>query len=186
MELMDVGEKQKWLIVLLLKIKKERENMKNIKSTEVEFYITEALKNNLKNILFVSITCNTNGVLKWFDKNKEYKRYGYSPKFLYEEKNGKLVKYENYIMMKEWMDDLNNKNSILFIYPFGDKCIYDFEGFTNILKSRKYINFYPDGLKQEVSCENLGLFIGITTGTGSFGMDEKYFELFDEVYLLDK
>lgn len=160
--------------------------MKKIKNHEVEFYITEALKIHLKNILFVSITCDTDGVLSWFDNNKEYKRYGYSPHFLYEEKNGILVKYKNYIMCKEWMDNLNNKNSILFLYPFGDECMYDFEGFTNILKTRTYINYYPDGLKEEVKCENLGLFIGITSSVGSFAMDEKYYELFDEVYVLEQ
>ena len=76
--------------------------MKNIKNHEVEFYITEALKNNLKNILFVSITCDTEGALNWFDNHEEYKRYGYYPHFLYEYKNGQRIDYENYIMMKEF------------------------------------------------------------------------------------
>ena len=98
--------------------------------------------------------------------------------------------------------DLNNEKAILFVYPFGDQCIYNFEGFMELVKNRKYVNIYPNGYPEisedrksiithpngkieHLSCEKLKLFIGITTGTGSFGMDEKYYEDFDEVYLLD-
>lgn len=176
--------------------------MKKIKNYEVEHYINEAIKNNLKSILFVSITCNTDGVLNWFDNNKEYIRYGYTPQFLYDIVDGNIVHYDNYILLKDWMDDLNNEKAILFVYPFGDQCIYNFEGFMELVKNRKYVNIYPNGYPEisedrksiithpngkieHLSCEKLKLFIGITTGTGSFGMDEKYYEDFDEVYLLD-
>ena len=131
--------------------------MKEIKQFEVEFYITEAIKNNLKNILFISTTCDTTGVLNWFGKNKDYKRYSYSPKYLYQQKNNRFVKYENFIMLSDEIKNLNNKNSVLFLYPFGNECIYNFDGFTNLIENREYVNFYPDGSKEIVCCKDLKL-----------------------------
>lgn len=160
--------------------------MKKIRNSEVKYYIDEAIKNNLKSILFVSITCNTDEVINWFDNNEEYIRYGYTPQFLFDYgEDGNIIYYENCILPKKCIDNLNTEKAILFVYPFGEQCIHNFDGFMNLVKNRKYDNIYPNAEIEHLSCEKLKLFIGITTGTGSFGMDEKYYADFDEVYLLE-
>lgn len=162
--------------------------MKKITVNDVESCITEAIKNNKKNILFVSITLENQGVRKWFKNNTEYRECCAKPAPLYDEVDGRLVKNEGYYVIPDnALVGLNDEKSVLYVWPFGEECTYGFEEFLNIVKYRFYVNKFPEGTTKTHSVDKMALFIAFSTPSGcdGFSLDEKYYELFDEVYLLD-
>lgn len=162
--------------------------MKKIPVNEVESSITDALRSKKKNILFVSLTLENQGVRAWFKNNPGYHEKGAKPQPLYDEVDGRLVKIEdNYVIADKMLSSLNDERSVLYVYPFGEKCIEGFEEFLNIIRDRFYVNRFPGGISQVHTLEKMALFIAFTTpsGTDDFSLDAKYYDLFDEVYLLD-
>jgi len=162
--------------------------MKKITVNDVESCITDALRNKKRNILFVSTTLDNQGVSEWFENNPEYSEVWAKPQPLYHEVDGKLVKMEEYCIIPDnILNEINNERSVLYFYPFGDNCVWGFDEFLNIIKGRFYTNKFPEGGTQIYSVEKMALFIAVSTPSGldGFSLDEKHYELFDEVYLLD-
>ena len=162
--------------------------MKNININEVGHSISEALENNKKNILFVDLTLRYESVLNWGKLNPNYKICRWTPGELREEKNGILVKTGCYCIPNKELESLNQENSIWFFHAFSEKSIEGFDGLLDVLKKRVYINKFPDGNIVNFSLEKMPLFIGFTTPhnpSNWSALDEKYYELFDEVYLID-
>ena len=162
--------------------------MKKISINEIGNYISEALKGNKKNILFVSLTLEYENVLKWAENHPEYCVRRYTPSTGYENKNGILVKSEYEIMPTESLEALNKENSIWFHHTFSEKCILNFDGVINVVKERIYTQQFSNSDVMQFSMEKLPLFIAFTTPNNPndwAALDEKYYELFDEVYLLD-
>lgn len=160
--------------------------MKKTTVFEIGTCLSEALANGKKNILFVSATLEYECALKWLNENTEYKVVRFTqPSELYELKNGICVKQEGcYVISDALLDSMNEENAIVFMRALGEECTMDFEGVLNIIKDRFYINSFSDGAKVRRSLEQMKMFIAFTTPAGRdvFSMDEKYYELFDEVY----
>lgn len=162
--------------------------MKKITINEVGHYITNALENKLKNILFVDLTLRYEGVNNWGKTNSNYKLFRRTPGELREERNGILVKTGCFCLGNQELEALNQENTIWFFNAFSEKCIEGFEGVLDAIKSRFYINRFPDGNDVTFSLEKLPLIIGFTTPHNPddwAALDEKYYELFDEVYFID-
>ena len=164
--------------------------MKTITANEIERCLVNALENKKKNILFVSSTLEYKSALEWLNEHSEYRVVRFAePQAFYEEKNGLLVKNEDYfVIADEKLKTLNNEDSILFCNIFSQSCIQNFEGYLDILKGRFYVNKFPNGDQIKHSVEKMALYIAFTTPynpTDYAALDEKYYELFDEVYLLD-
>ena len=162
--------------------------MKKIKINEVGAYITEALKTNKKNILFVDLTLRYEPVLNWGEQNPNYTICRWEPGELRQEKNGILVKTGCFCIPDDDLKSLNEENSIWFFHAFSEKCIEGFDSVLNAIKNRVYINRFPDGKDVTFSLAKMPLFIGFTTPhnpTDWAALDEKYYELFDEVYFID-
>ena len=165
--------------------------MKTITTKEIGDSIKEALTQKKKNILFVSNLLKYENLVAWFRENGEYTLYRFAvPQPLAEEKNGLLYKNEDYcIMDDELLGKLNSEKSVIFSLGFSESSINDFDGYLNILKGRVYVNKFPDGVMVKHGLEKMPLFIAFSTPSGKKGdwasLDEKYYELFDEVYVLD-
>ncbi len=163
--------------------------MKNININEIGHSISEALDDNKKNILFVDLTLRYEPVLNWGNQNPEYKICRWTPGELREEKNGILVKTGCFCLANNELEALNSSNSIWFFHAFSEKCVEGFDGILDVIKSRVYINKFPDGQAVNFSLEKMPLFIAFTTPHNPndwAALDEKYYELFDEVYLIDR
>jgi hypothetical protein len=161
--------------------------MKNISINEVGHYISEALENNKKNILFVDLTLRYEEVTNWGKNNPEYKICRWAPAEFREEKNGIWVKTGYYGLANKELKTLNQENSIWFFHAFSEKCIEDFDGILDVIKNRSYVNKFPDGQVVGFSLEKMSLFIAFTTPHNPndwAALDEKYYALFDEVYLV--
>lgn len=162
--------------------------MKKISINQIENCISEALKENKKNILFVSITAEYDKVLDWAENHPEYCVRRDVPREGYENKNGILVKSGYDILSNEILKILNNENVIWFHNYFSEKCIGNFEGVINVVKERIYTQKFSDSEIMKFSLEKMSLFIAFTTPNNPndfASLDEKYYKLFDEVYLLD-
>lgn len=163
--------------------------MKNITLSEIGNCISEALKSGKKNILFVDLTLRYNPVLNWGEGNPNYNLiYLCQPTEIYDEKNGILVKTGCVGMANRDIERLNQENSIWFFNTFSEKCILGFDEIINVIKNRSYVNRYSDGIEVNFSLEKMPLLIGFTTPHNPndwAALDEKYYELFDEVYLID-
>ncbi len=162
--------------------------MKNISIDKVGQCISEALETKKKNILFVDITLRYEPVLNWGNQNSNYKIYRWAPGELREEKNGILIKTGCFCIANDELENLNQENSIWFFHAFSEKCIEGFEGVMDAITNRFYINRFPDGKDVMFSLEKMPLFIGFTTPHNPndwAALDEKYYDLFDEVYLVD-
>ena len=164
-------------------------HMKTINSNDIGMYLFAALDGKKKNILFVSATLEYKGVLEWLNARSEYRVVRFvEPQALYEEKNGLLVKNDNCcVIADEKLKALNNESSILFCNIFSQSCIQNFEGYLDILKGRFYVNKFPNGDHIKHSVDKMALFIAFTTPhkpNDYAALDKKYYELFDEVYLL--
>ena len=165
--------------------------MKKITTNEIGCAIAEALAKKKKNILFVSNLLRYENLVVWFNDNKEYKLFRFAvPQPLYEEKNGLLIKNEEYFCIDAaTLNNLNTEKSVLFSLGFSEKSVNDFEGYLNILKERFYINRFPEGLIKKHELGKMPLFIAFSTPSGKkedwASLDEKYYTLFDDVYVLD-
>jgi len=164
--------------------------VKKITTKEIGECISEAIKTQKKNILFVSRALEYEYALNWFEENPEYRQVRVTfPDTLREVENGILVKREGYYAIPdEILERLNNEKAIMFSNTFSEKCVEDFEGFQNIIKYRFYINKFPDGTAVKHSVEKLPLFVAFTDypEQNSWStLSEEYYNLFDEVYLLD-
>ena len=162
--------------------------MKKISINQIENCISEALKEKKKNVLFVSITLEYDMVLEWFENHPEYCMRRDVPSEGYENKNDILVKSGYDLLATEILEKLNNENVVWFHHAFSEKCISNFEGVINVVKERIYTQRVSDMDFMQFSMEKLPLFIAFTTPNNPndwAALDEKYYELFDEVYLLD-
>ena len=162
--------------------------MKKISINQIESCISEALKEKKKNILFVSITLEYDKVLEWAENHPEYCMRRDVPHEGYENKNGILVKSGYDLLEMERLEKLNNENVIWFHNAFSEKCVCNFEGVINVVKERVYTQRVSNSDVTQFSLEKMPLFIAFTapdTPDNWASLDEKYYELFDEVYLLD-
>ena len=162
--------------------------MKNITINQIDKCLSDALANKIKNVLFVSPTVEYTPALEWFKAHPEYILCRATPAEIYEEENGILVKRENTAAISdENFTTVNNEKGIWFINIFSEKCITDFEGFTDIIKNRFYINKFTDGTKVKHSLDKMALFVAFTATPNpndNFALDEKYYDLFDEIYVV--
>lgn len=162
--------------------------MEKITKENIGACIQAALHNKEKNILFISKTLEYQNALKWFNEHPEFHICRSVPTPVYDEKNGLLVQSNNcYGIADHLLAKANNEKSIWFYHAFGDECIYDFEGFLEILKERSYTNKFSDGSTVKHSLENLALFVAFTSPTkGDWArLDEKHYHLFNKIYTLD-
>ena len=165
--------------------------MKTIAANDIGMYISNALKNKNQNILFVSTNVlEYKCALKWFDEHPEYRAVRFTePQAIYENKNGILVENkECFVIDDSKLKRLNDEKSILLCTAFSESCIDNFQGYLDILKWRFFINNFPSGECKKHSIEKMALFVAFTTPYNPndyTALDEKYSELFDEVYLLD-
>lgn len=162
--------------------------MKKITKNSISKCIDNALKNKKKNILFISITLEYEQVLEWAENNAEYCMRRDVPREGYENKNGILVKIGYDVLDTKRLEALNNENVIWFYNAFSEQCIGNFEGVLNVIKARIYTQHCSSSDIIKFSLEKMPLFIAFTTPhkAGDWAsLDEKYYELFDEVYLLD-
>lgn len=162
--------------------------MMKISINEIGNCISEALKEKKKNILFVSVTLEYEKVLEWAKNHAEYCMRRDVPREEYENKDGILVKSGYYILENERLEKLNNEDVIWFHNAFSEKCIGNFEGVINVVKERIYTQKLSDSCFMEFSLEKISLFIAFTTPNNPkdwASLDEKYYELFDEVYFVD-
>ena len=162
--------------------------MKKISICEIQNCISEALKNKKKNILFVSSTLEYEQVLEWAENNGEYYLRRDVPRECYENKDGRLVKTGYYALDTERLEALNNENVIWFHNAFSEQCIGNFEGVLNVMKERIYTQHCSGSDVMKFSLEKMPLLIAFTAPPkmGDWAsLDEKYYELFDEVYVLN-
>ena len=162
--------------------------MEKITVNKIGERISEALKSKKRNILFISPSLEYENVLVWSDRHPEYRLIRCVPGELREERNGILVKTGAYVLSGSELERLNNEKSIWFHNAFSEKCINDFEGILDVIKERFYINKFPEGDSVRYSLEKLALFIAFTSPQDPddwASLDEKYYDLFDEIYLLD-
>jgi hypothetical protein len=162
--------------------------MEKITKENIGACIQAALDNNEKNILFVSKTLEYENAIKWFESHPEYYICRSTPAPVYEEKNGLLVKAENYYAIEDSvLNKANDEKAIWFHHAFGDESLVDFDGFLKILKERSYTNTFPGGIIAKHSLEKLALFVAFTSPTkGDWArLDESHYDLFDKIYVLD-
>lgn len=164
--------------------------MIKITSNGIEKCLANALESKKKNILFVSATLDYKGALKWLSEQSKYRVVRFTePQAVYEKKNGILVENKGYFVIdNSKLDRLNDEKSILFCSTFSEACIDNFEGYLDIIKWRFYVNKFPNGESSTHSVEKIALVVAFTTPYNTndhTALDEKYYELFDEVYLLD-
>lgn len=163
--------------------------MVKISLLDIETHISNSLESKKKNILFVSRTLEYETVLAWFAKHSDYYACRTSPTALYEEKNGILSKNENCLVIDSGsLEKANNEKCIWFHNAFSEKSVLNFAGFLDIIQNRYYINCFPDGRQVRYSLENMAMFIAVTTPHNEndwAALDEKYYDLFDEVYLVE-
>ena len=162
--------------------------MKRISANQIENCISEALSESKKNILFISFTLEYKKVLEWADKHPEYSVRRDVPSEGYVRKNGILVKSGYDILSTESLEKLNNADVIWFHNAFSEKCICNFEGVINVVKERVYIQRVSNTDVIQCSLEKMPLFIAFTTPYNAndwASLDKEYYQLFDEVYLLD-
>ena len=153
--------------------------MRKISVYQIENCVSEALSTNKKNILFVSLTLEYDKVLDWAKKHPEYCVRKDVP---IEDAAG------YYTIPTARLERLNNENVIWFHNAFSKKCVGNFEGVINAVKERVYTQRGLNSDVMQFSLEKLLLFIAFTTPNNSkdwASLDEKYYELFDEVYLVD-
>ena len=162
--------------------------MKKISINNIENCISEALKDKKKNILFVSVTLEYESVLEWAENHPEYCLRRDVPHEGDVNKNGILVKSGYALLTNESLEILNSEDVIWFHNAFSQKNIRNFEGVINVVKERIYTQKFSDTDSMEYSLEKMPLFIAFTTPDAPddwAALDEKYYELFDEVYSLD-
>ncbi len=165
--------------------------MKNITINEIGLCISEALKAEKKNVLFVSHTLQYENVLAWSKEHPEYYLCRETPSPLYNQTEcGRLVCDKNcMIIANHSLEKANSENSIWFLNAFSEKCINNFDGFLDIIKNRFYINKFADDTTQKFLLEKLPLFVAFTTDPDKkdwASLDKKYYDLFDEVYLVNE
>lgn len=162
--------------------------MKNIKVNEVKQVVTDAVNNNLKNILFVSRTCDYFEILKWFDEHPMYQDVRINPSPMWEEDQyGILRKFEDTcVIVDASLNLLNNENSICLLPYFGDESYHRTDKMFDIIKDRKYINILTRGEIKEFDLSKLKMLIAVTAPKGMFSLDKKYYDYFDEVYVMNK
>lgn len=161
--------------------------MKKITANEIGSCISEALKDKKRNILFASAALEYENVLEWAEKHPEYRVFRYVPHENYENKNGILVKTEYDILETEKLEKLNNEDVIWFHDAFSEKCIGNFEGVINVIKERIYTQQFSPSDFMKFSLEKMPLFVAFTVPNKPNDwacLDEKYYKLFDEVYLI--
>ena len=160
--------------------------MKEISVFQMGACVEEALKTKKKNILFVSPTLEYENALEWIRQSNEYHEYRFAtPVQLYDNVDGRMVAVENYyIIPDDRLKNLNNENVVLLVEQFSPKVIYDFEGFLNVVKHRYYINRIPNHPDMKHTVEKLPLLVACATPPNRdfYSLDEKYYDLFDEVY----
>ena len=161
--------------------------MKKTTVNEIGSCISEALKDKKRNILFASATLEYENVLEWAKNHPEYRIFRYVPHEMYENKNGILIKTGYYILETERLEELNNEDVIWFHNAFSEKCIGNFEGIINVIKERIYTQKFSASDFMKFSLEKMPLFVAFTVPNKPNDcacLDEKYYELFDEVYLI--
>lgn len=163
--------------------------IENISSTDIAAKISNALKSNKKNILFISRTLEYEGALEWIKKHPAYHMCRAVPDVLREIKNGILCKAEECAVIDDGkLKKANDEKCIWFHHAFSEKSILNFDGFLDIIKNRFYINRYPDGSQVKHSLERMALFIAFTAPYNEkdwAALSEKYYDLFDEIYLVE-
>ena len=140
----------------------------------------------MKNILFVSTTCDYSEIKDWFKENPMYKEVRVLPQLTEKKEQYSIVSNYRYIDGK-WEDVLkllNDENSICVLIYFGENTYHSIDKIFDTIKNRKYTNVSPNGDTQENNLENLKLVIAISSYMGGFSLDPKYYEFFDEVYLM--
>ncbi len=162
--------------------------MKEISVAQIGTHISDALESQKKNILFVSSTLEYENALNWFVEHPEHRVCRATPAALYVEENGILVKKENCpVISTEELEAMNDEKAIWFHHAFSEKSIEYFESFLDIIKHRFFINKFDNGNCVKYSLEKMALFVAFTTPyseTDWAALDEKYYELFDAVYLV--
>ena len=163
--------------------------MVNICSMDIGATISDAIKNKKKNILFISRTLKYTGALEWIEKHPVYHVCRAEPGALREIKNGILYKNEDFAVIDDdRLEKANDEKCIWFHHAFSEKCILNFDGFVDVIKNRFYINHFPDGTQTKHSLEHMAMFIAFTTPHNEndwAALDEKYYNLFDELYLVE-
>ena len=163
--------------------------MDTISTQDIGAKIEGALEAKKKNILFISLTLRYEPALEWFANHPDYRVCRETPATLYEEKNGILVKNEDYTVIdSQSLDNANNDKCIWFHHAFSEKSVLNFEGFADIIKNRYYINRFPDGQEMKHDLKNMAMFIAFTTPHNEndwAALDEKYYSLFDEIYIVE-
>ena len=163
--------------------------MRTINACKIGECISEALNDKKKNLLFVSATLEYENLIKWFGEHPEYCLRRDTPQELCSNTDYNTIEEDKYCVI----DDksfaiLNDEKTVLFSLGFSEKGLCGFEEFLNNLKDRYYINRFPGGGTEKHSLERMRLFIAFSTPPNKndwAALDEKYYDLFDEVYLLD-
>lgn len=160
-----------------------------IQASQVAQVIEDALKNGKKNLLFVNKYLDTDPFLEWFDNQTGHKRISCKPNYLSGTDRRGIVQKVNppiAVITDHDLEMMNDDRAILFLYPFGERCIYGFDRFLDIIKNRTYTNVFPNGTRTEHSVKKMKLFVGYATPSGSdgFSLNEQYYNLFDEVYMI--
>ena len=126
-------------------------------------------------------------VLEWAKSHPEYCVFRYVPHEDYENKNGILVKTGYDILETEILEKLNKEDVIWLYHAFSEKCIGNFDGVINVIKDRIYTQQISTKDFMKYSLEKMPLFVAFTVPNKSNDwacLDEKYYKLFDEVYLI--
>jgi hypothetical protein len=161
--------------------------MKSIRFNEVKTVVTNAVNNNMKNILFVSKSSDYSEISEWFVENPMYEEVRILPsEMLTKDQDGILRKCEHTCgIYEDVLYLLNKETSILLLSYFCDENYYRIDKIFDIIKKREYTNIFPNGYTQKHNLEKLKLVIAITAPTGVCSLNPNYYEFFDEVYLLD-
>ncbi len=162
--------------------------METISVNQIGNCISKALENKNKNVLFIDRTLRYESILQWFDEHPEYKWRRTEPQMNNEVKNGILVKKEGSCVIEtKVLNLMNDEKSIWFHHAFSQKSVEFFDEFLDIIKNRYFINNFGDGKTAKHSLEKMGLFVAFTTPPSEndwSDLDEKYYELFDVIYLI--
>lgn len=163
--------------------------MKTITVNQIASQISAALESKKKNILFVSRILDYEPALAWFEDHPDYHVCRATPAPLYEEIDGRLVKNEDYpVIHTERLESANSDRCIWFHHAFSQDTVMNFEGFLDIIKNRYYVNRFPDEPEIRYALDKLALFMAFTATPQPdewAALDETYYALFDEVYLVE-
>lgn len=161
--------------------------MRTIRENQVYEAIDEAVKTDKRSILFISHSLEDRQIEKWFDDHPMYIRAPFTPNHFYEDVNGILRKIENSAVIDtDSLNFINRENVIWYIFGFGESSQHGFDSIIYALQNGVFINDFGNGETIPFLLDKYKLFIGLTADESPFYVSEKYYDTFDEVYLVEK